>query len=281
MKVVNHILRAEGSERIIHSESPNRSGPMVPDIIVIHYTSGRDAESSVASLSDPNVRASAHVVVARDGRIFQLIPFNTIAWHAGQSSYRFADGTLREGFNQFSIGIEIDNAGILTKSGNVYSAWFGRTYEEKDVLKAIHRNERTPRFWHRFTETQITVVEELCRLLIKEYNIKHILGHEEISPGRKVDPGPAFPLDKLRDRILKQDRKTNEGNLIINFPTNGFVIANKLNLRSDPSELAEKIARPLPQGARVRVLSEANGWYRVAVEIEGWVVRKYVGVDQV
>lgn len=278
MRIVDHLIQAEGNDRVIFSESPNRSGPLAADTIIIHYTAGRDAESSVRSLSDPNVKASAHVVVARDGRIFQLIPFNVVAWHAGPSSYHFPDGTFREGFNRFSIGIEIDNAGILTKNGGVYTSWFGRNYEEKDVLRATHRNESTPKYWHRFTEIQIAVVEELCRVLIPTYDIKYILGHEEISPGRKVDPGPAFPLDKMRDRILKQNRKDDRGNLLT-FPVNGAVVANKLNIRAQGNELAEKIAQPLPRGKRVRVLSEANGWYYVAVEIEGWVSGKYVDVD--
>jgi N-acetylmuramoyl-L-alanine amidase len=50
------------------------------------------------------------------------------------------------------------------------------------------------------------VVEEICRLLVAEYGIRHILGHEEIAPQRKIDPGPGFPLDELRGRLLGEGR---------------------------------------------------------------------------
>jgi N-acetylmuramoyl-L-alanine amidase len=274
MEIQNHRLSGEGIKFV---ESPNHEGEIKPDSIVIHYTGGSSLESSVRTLTDesnPQGRVSAHLVIGQKGEIVQLVPFNIKAWHAGPSSYNG-----RSGFNNFSIGIEIDNAGMLTKSGNLYTSWFGRAYPEEKVIKAVHRNGTEPKYWHRFTEEQITTVEELCRLLVIEYDIKMILGHEEISPRRKVDPGPAFPLDKLRDKILKADRDRDEAETV-EFPLKGVVTASSLNIRADDSGVGEKVGRPLVKGTKVDILGESNGWYKVNVQIEGWVSGKYVDTQK-
>lgn len=80
----NHRLEGDG---IPFRESPNHGGlfePGLPDTIIIHYTAGSSAESSVKVLCDPKRKASAHLVVGRDGSVTQLVPFNTVAWHAAQ-----------------------------------------------------------------------------------------------------------------------------------------------------------------------------------------------------
>ena len=251
--------------------SPNTSGPFkagLPDTVIIHYTAGSSAESSIRTLKDPNSKASAHLVIDKDGTITQLVPFNIIAWHAGKSSLG-----NRVGYNNYSIGIEIDNAGSLTRSGEVYRSWFGKTYNADEVIQAVHRNETTPRYWHAYTEEQIKAVEAVCNLLVLAYDIKHILGHEEISPGRKSDPGPAFPLDKMRDRLLYGDRSVNESAVL---PEKGRVLVDKLNIRNSPNPAGDKIALPLAKGVPVKILEESNGWYKVSTEIQGWVSSKYI-----
>lgn len=270
MDIANHWLQGN---TIKHVQTPNVSGQFaagMPDTIIIHYTAGSSAESSVRTLMDPSAKASAHLVIGRDGSITQLAPFNVITWHAGESSYGG-----RTGFNKYSIGIEIDNAGILTQRTDGYYSWFGRKYDEKDVVKAIHRNESSPSYWHAYTEQQILLVYDICELLKKNYNIKLILGHEEISPKRKVDPGPAFPLDKLRDRILSgaRDADNDESTIV---KTSGEVTASKLNIRSAPADTADKVALPLPNGSKVKIVESKNGWYKVQTVIEGWVSSKYV-----
>lgn len=241
-----------------------------PDTIIIHYTAGSSAESSAKYLSKADVAASAHLVLGRKGEIFQLVPFNTVAWHAGRSSH---EG--RSGFNNFSIGIEIDNAGVLEKAGEEYKAWFGTNYPASEVIQAQHRNEDFLRYWQTFTEKQIETIEELCNCLIKKYpNISQILGHEEISVGRKKDPGPAFPLDTIRARIF-QDRDSIES-VYGNMP--GFVEADSLNIREAANAKSKKVHSPLLKGTEVLILQKKRGWYRVKtkVEIEGWVSAKYV-----
>lgn len=268
MKIIGDVLEGENIKFV---KTPNTSGEFKKgdlDTIIMHYTAGPSAKSAVRTLTSPKVRASAHLVVERDGSITQLAPFNIITWHAGRSEYKG-----RTGFNQYSIGIEMVNAGPLTKSGNKYRAWYGTAYDQNEVIEAIHRNETQPRYWHVFTPEQIQTVNEICSLLISEYNIQYILGHEEIAPRRKTDPGPAFPLDRIRTKLLAGARDENKGELL---PEKGRVIVNKLNIRERPKN-GEKIAKPLTKGTIVNLLEEKDGWYRVTTEIEGWVYGKYIG----
>lgn len=240
------------------------------DTIVIHYTAGGSAESSARYLVKNEIKASAHLVIGRQGEIFHLVPFDTIAWHAGESSY----GT-RKWLNQYSIGIELDNAGPLKKAGSEYQAWFGTKYQANDVVQATHRNETSSRYWHTYTEKQIAACREVCELLIQNYGIKLIVGHEEIAPKRKSDPGPAFPLDRFRDNLLSQNRSDKPD--VIDKP--GVVLVDNLNIREGAGAEFKKVAQPLLKGKKVKILEEQNGWYKVETTIEGWVSKGYVNID--
>lgn len=258
---------------IDYQKSPNQGGRFnlnQLDTIIIHYTAGSSRLSSVRTLLNPSRKASAHLVVGRDEKITQLVDFDKVAWHAGQSSH-----LDRVGLNKYSIGIEIDNAGVLDKSQDSYISWFGKTYDDSDVVAGIHRNENNLRYWHKFTEWQIENVLEICELLIQKYNIKYILGHEEISPRRKIDPGPAFPLDKVRERLFNSDRSIDEKEDVIAFKE-GKVTASALNIRMSPDGESEAVGLPLPKGAIVEILEEKDGWYKVQTSLEGWVYGKYI-----
>ncbi len=241
-----------------------------PDTIIIHYTAGSSAESSARFLLKSEIKASAHLVIGRQGEIFQLVPFDTVAWHAGESSY----GT-RQWFNQYSIGIELDNAGPLKNVGSEFQAWFGGKYQANDVELAIHRNETTPKYWHTFTEKQISVCREVCELLIHKYGLQLILGHEEIAPGRKQDPGPAFPLDKFRENLLTHNR-SDKPELI---EREGEILVDNLNIRDGSGIQFKKVAQPLMKGKKVKIMEEHNGWFKVETTIEGWVNKGYVKID--
>jgi len=273
MEVNNHRLVADNVE---WRESPNQGGKLVksrPDSIIIHYTAGSSAESSVRSLSNPAQKVSAHLVVGQKGEIYQLVPFDTVAWHAGRSSWKG-----RSGYNQYSVGIEIDNAGILTPNGSgKYLSWFNRVYEPDEVLQATHRNETTARYWHRYPEKQIEAVFSICNALYDAYPIREVLGHEEISPSRKTDPGPAFPLDRLRSVLFDSDRQ--ENNPDDEFPPNAkaaSVAAPLLNIRRGPDVSFDQVAAPLKQGDRVEIVDREGNWSKVRYTTEGWVSTRYL-----
>lgn len=273
MEIKNYRIDGENAE---WKPSPNKGGSLVggePDSIIIHYTAGSSAKSSVRSLCNPDHKASAHLVIGREGEIFQLVPFDTVAWHAGRSNW--GD---RSGYNRYSVGIEIDNAGVLTPNGSGgYLSWFNRVYEESDVVKAIHRNESSPRYWHRYTEKQISTVFDVCELLYKTYPIGEILAHEEISPKRKTDPGPAFPLERLRQILNSENRSEDlpEDDLP-SLSKRGNIMADRLNIRSGPGASFETVAPPLTEGTAVEVMEEKGDWVKVRSYTEGWVSGKYL-----
>ena len=197
MRIENH--RLAGARQV---PSPNHGGsfePGAPDTLVLHYTACDDADLAVRVLTDgAERRVSAHLVIGRDGEVTQLLPFDTIAWHAGQSVWGG-----REGFNRMSLGVEIDNSGRLEeREKGVLVSRLGRVFSPEEAVLAVHRNESEPSWWLRYPREQLEVVESLSALLVAEYGLRWILGHDEIAPDRKDDPGPAFPLDELRARIL-------------------------------------------------------------------------------
>ncbi|SHK70564.1 N-acetylmuramoyl-L-alanine amidase [Reichenbachiella agariperforans] len=278
MKIENHLLVASSGSPVSQQLTNKTSGlfqSALPDTVVIHYTAGRDAKSSVRTLTDPKIKASAHLVIGRDDSITQLVPFDTVAWHAGKS--RWND---RTGLNTYSIGIEIDNAGRLDRQADEYLSWFKKSYPATEVFRGTHRNESEPTYWHRYTARQIEIVERVVRLLVDTYGIKLILGHEEISPGRKIDPGPAFPLDKLRNDILYADREAEEPETFAapkQDKPHATVTAYQLNVRSEPSASSDLVMEPLTKGEQVEILERQGQWCRVKIE-KGWVSGKYLTI---
>ena len=272
-------------QQVPQNASPNHGGIFaegLPDAIVVHFTGGASAESSVGWLTNSAAKASAHVVIGRDGGIVQLVPFNVIAWHAGRSSYGG-----RSGYNRFSIGIELDNPGRLRRTeGGRFISHFNRFYEPDDVLSAVHRNESVLSYWLTYTEAQLDSCFGLCSALCATYPIREILGHEEIAPSRKDDPGPAFPLERFRQRLIARDRHEDgaieaaQNTCVQAQPGLGRVVASRLNFRSAPGISAALAAPPLPRHTLVTLLSERDGWYQVRVDgVIGWLKAEYVRAE--
>ena len=202
MEIINHYLCGK---HVQQCPSPNQGDLYAspdPDTLIIHYTAGADAESAIRTLCDPHRQVSAHVVVGRDGQITQLVSFQRIAWHAGKSRWG-----ARESFNQHALGIEIDNAGQLEMQDGRYLSWFGREYQQAEVMWGVHRHQtqRTP--WHRFPAVQLQGVVCLCRLLVSAYGIRHILGHDEIALVRKELGWKAEPFEIPSDVYAGWDHK--------------------------------------------------------------------------
>jgi N-acetylmuramoyl-L-alanine amidase len=177
--------------------SPNIGGALKPEYIVLHDTaSGLNDSGSVSWLANPASKVSAHVVVGRDGKITQLVPFNVKAWHAGQSVWRG-----RSLLNGFSVGIEIVNPGRLTKIGNGVYKGVCTIDTNKDpslVVKYAKTAAHGEGYWLAYSPAQVDAVRALCEALCNEYPIKEIVTHWMISPGRKVDTNPLYPLEELR-----------------------------------------------------------------------------------
>jgi N-acetylmuramoyl-L-alanine amidase len=195
--VNNHKLQNESSN-VTFKQTPNGGAALKPLYLIMHYTAGRSSKSSVEWFLNNEANASAHIVIGRSGDVTQLQPFNKMCWHAGVSRW----GELI-GLNHHSIGIELDNAGILKKTEDgSWKSWFGSAYPATEVLVAKHRLGGEPCGWHTYTEKQIEIAIAIGQALHDQYRFLDILGHDDISWPRKTDPGPAFPLDSFRSRIM-------------------------------------------------------------------------------
>lgn len=170
--------------------SPNHGGALrEPKFLVLHYTAGASLTSSVNWLRNPQAKASAHVIVGRDGSVVQLVAFDAIAWACGPSYWKGF-----QGLNTSSISIELDNCGPLSGKNGVYrSLTTGTVVPDENVYTGKHANGGTFQFWETYTDEQL----DACKRVI--YDIKtlcpsivEIVGHDDISPGRKWDPGPAL-----------------------------------------------------------------------------------------
>jgi Negative regulator of beta-lactamase expression len=146
--------------------SPN-CGPRVgcdgPDILLLHYTGMPSAEGALSWLCNPESQVSSHYFVHEDGRIVQLVPEGMRAWHAGKSFW-----AGETDINSRSIGIEIANAG--------------------------HPAGLPP-----FPDRQIEALIELCHDCVSRWQIapERVLGHSDVAPVRKIDPGENFPWGRL------------------------------------------------------------------------------------
>ena len=143
--------------------------------LIIHYTGMRKEKDAIERLINIQSEVSSHYFIKYDGKIIQLIPDLYTAWHAGKSAWG-----KKKLLNDFSIGIEISNT--------------GHNYGYKNYKKK-----------------QITALIKLLQNLKKKYKIKseNILGHSDIAPVRKKDPGEKFPWKKLAKKKLSIWHKVN------------------------------------------------------------------------
>lgn len=265
LRIENHRLVGD---RVSFRETPNHGGALRARYLVFHFTAGSSLESSVESLCTrkPRGNASAHVVLGRDGTIVQLAPFDVVTWHAGVSQW---NGLV--GLNNWSIGIEMDNAGALNRVGDRFVAWFGRSYPDSEVMLAEHKHGGGIRPWHAYTEPQIARALELAELLVAAYGLEDVIGHEDIAPTRKTDPGPAFPLPSIRSRAMGREEDA---------PEKFVVTASSLNIRKGPGASFETVAPALRKGTTLLLVESGERWSKVEVDgptdVEGWVSNAFI-----
>ncbi len=147
--------------------------------IIIHYTGMQNELSALNRLCDIKAKVSAHYFIKKNGSVLNLVPPIYEAWHAGKSSWKDL-----KSLNKYSIGIEIQNSG--------------------------HDNK-----YEKFSKKQIISTKKLLRYLISKYKVslKNVLGHSDIAPDRKKDPGEKFPWKDLAKSKLSQWHNLDEKKL--------------------------------------------------------------------
>jgi N-acetylmuramoyl-L-alanine amidase len=144
--------------------SPNHDArPGAVDMLLLHYTGMQSAAAALDRLCSPEAKVSAHYLIDEDGTVWRLVDEERRAWHAGVSSWRG-----RRDINGASIGIELVNPG--------------------------HENG-----YRAFPEAQMAALEALGRDIIGRHPIppRHVLGHSDVAPQRKTDPGELFDWPRL------------------------------------------------------------------------------------
>ena len=162
-------------DEMIECPSPNFDDrDQAVSIVVLHYTGMEDAASAIARLRDPEARVSCHYLIAEDGQVLRMVPEEKRAWHAGQSYWRGL-----QGLNASSIGIEIVNPG--------------------------HEFGYRP-----FTAQQMNALVPLLAGIVERHQVPpaNIVGHSDIAPARKQDPGELFDWALLARHRLAVARPT-------------------------------------------------------------------------
>ncbi|HLK26070.1 MAG TPA: N-acetylmuramoyl-L-alanine amidase [Caulobacteraceae bacterium] len=150
--------------RLIDAPSPNQDARLKPpDMIILHYTGMPTGAEALARLRDPAARVSAHYMIEEDGRVFQLVPEERRAWHAGVSFWKGETN-----LNGASIGIEIVNPG---------HDWGYRPFPDGQIDRLVELLDDIRGRWQAPDE--------------------RILAHSDVAPDRKLDPGELFPWDRL------------------------------------------------------------------------------------
>lgn len=191
MDIVDHWLKDA-----IRVELPGGEAMNVRRCVVTHFTSGGTAKSSIEFWKTAAAKgASAHIVIDRDGTVYQCRPFNRTCGHAGVSKWEDPiTGKLYRNINSCSIGIELANAGDDTAVQKIAAKLPGYA----GVVKATHRNGGRLATWELFPPAQLGVCTAVVKALVKEYNLDDVTGHDCVAPARKLDPGPSFPMRELR-----------------------------------------------------------------------------------
>lgn len=162
---------SETGDELVHREelSPNHDERALPiTMAVIHYTEMESAAAALERLSDPEAKVSAHYLISRDGEVTRLVPEERRAWHAGLSYWR----GIRD-VNSASIGIELDHPG--------------------------HKYGYGP-----FPDAQFEALVPLLARMVKAHGIPraNVVGHSDVAPARKIDPGELFPWERLAEYKL-------------------------------------------------------------------------------
>lgn len=190
-------------DELVHRDapSPNWDERKLPiSMVVLHYTEMESAKAALERMCDPEAKVSAHYLISEEGEVVRLVPEAKRAWHAGASFWRG-----HRDVNSASIGIELDHPG--------------------------HKLGYRP-----FAEAQMSALMPLLARIIQEHDIPraNVLGHSDVAPQRKIDPGELFDWERLakvglalpRPKIRIGDPFENDGAFYLGLERFGYDITD-------------------------------------------------------
>ena len=279
--IYDNFLYKDGVQ-VPYVPTPNRGGVIKPEMLCMHHTaSGITPQGDISWLTDRRARASAHLITDVYGNHTQLAPFNVKTWHAGKSSWRG-----RRNCNNFMIGFEVDNPGHLSKLANGMYDGVGGPYRAEDVVEMTSPQHGNHKYWLRFPDAQIKETIAAGVAVYRHYQLKEIVAHYDVSPGRKTDIGPHWPMDRMRGLVAgRNDAPPTVDHKGVEV--DGFVRARSgLNVRRWPWS-PTKVGK-LADGAGIDIVragtyadkagsGDEAEWYLVkSNKLEGWVHSGYV-----
>lgn len=284
--MANLSIKNHRFENVPFNKARWTGGKIDPIAVIVHDTAGRlTPRNSAAYLQSNSAETSVHLVAERDGSSEQQVPFDRRANHAGRSSYR---GLV--GCNNFTLGIEIVNPGRMTAGRPGFArAWYGQEFDiEEYGIQYVETKEHGSGWWMPYTEEQLQAVEDMLVALLGKYSkIRDIVGHWYVSPGRKTDTNPLFPLEQIRSRVMgREDFADDDADAGSVEMQDGDTVAmvnvpgDSLNMRRWPS-FNPNVIHAVPHGTVVPVVRvgefAGRAWSLIAYGgHEGWVVDRYL-----
>jgi N-acetylmuramoyl-L-alanine amidase len=225
MLVKNGYLFLDNGTQVTFKKTPNHGGrKKSTKYLIIHFDAANNATSALSWMLSDKSKVSAELWIGRDGSVVQLLDFGMIAYHAGESEWKGL-----KGLNSHSIGIELQNNGT-----------------------------------QEYTQVQLDTLLEVAKALNTAYKFDDVLGHSDISPGRKVDPGNMFPMAWLRKEMF--NRVTTK------------VTTSDVNLRKGSGTNFESLG-VIKKGTEVNIVSEDKGWSEVLIcstKQTGYIINNYL-----
>lgn len=265
-----HLLEpSSASDKVVINLTTNSFNVIDPDYLIVHYTATDNATSPIGWFKNNTTntdKIAAHIVLDIDGTITQMVAFNKRANHAGYSTW---DGV--DGMNQHAIGIELVNPGFVEQlPDGSFRRQTGTTTAKKPIYKtypasiaakliqAQHKNKflagASAAYWFAYPQAQLTALYTLSKLLIQHYQLVQALGHDDVSPVRKPDPGPAFNWAHFKQNVLGSTNTI--GNIYL-VATTDFAA-----FRTAPSTNSV-IIKKLTNGYEVGIIETVGTWCKV------------------
>ena len=254
--VKDHWLETEDGRRYPtiepHRNNYNHNKKITPRYLVMHATTGTQMSSTINWFRSPHSGVSTHLLIGRDGRVIQFLPFNAMAHHCGDSTWedqRHKNGRPVRNLNTITIGIELDNAQKLTKSFD------GKFRRKKTVVDSDRVRDKKYwklsgiTHWEDFTEVQLEVALDIAKQLVEAYDLKDIIGHDHINLKARVDPGPCFPMQEWQQEIFNRP-----------MPEIRFFVTN------DQAEIYEDVDGSVPDLQHALTLAELGKGIKLRIK---------------
>ena len=239
---------------------PNKRNP-APKFIIMHFTTGTRMESTINHFKDASSGVSTHLLIGRSGRVVQFLPFDRIAHHSGFSWWE-----QQSNLNQSSIGIELDNAGLLIRKDDKWQR-HKMIIPDNEVKQDVHWKQFKPNNpanfpgWQTFTKVQLDVALKIVRALTERYpSIQEILGHDDVNLRNRYDPGPLFPLRRFRKALFGREEPDVE-EYFLNHETE--IYSNFQGRLPNPRQNTVQVS--LPAKSLVKVIKQEGDFTLVTV----------------